>query len=125
MLPVPQGTASLLASVTLITGAVTSCTVNGTVQVATLPAASLTVTTIGCEPAPCTVLPGGGFCVITRSALAVQLSVDCARTASITLTTPASQCASAMLSCGDTALQLTCGASLSSKIGRASCRERV
>src|SRR5213593_1612993 len=116
MLPVPQGTGLLAASVTLITGLVTSCTVKLTTQVVSLLAASLTVTVIGCAPAPCTVVPSIGLWVIVRSALAVQLSEDFARTASSTLTTPASQLPSAMLSWLDTLAQSITGCSLSSTV---------
>jgi hypothetical protein len=59
-----------------IAGPVASLTVNATTQVELLLAKSVTVTVMGCEPVPETVLPAVGFCVIIRELRAVQLSED-------------------------------------------------
>src|SRR5947208_6774249 len=88
---------SLFRSSQSIEGAVLSCTVKATTHWLELPVASLTVTVIGWEPSPLTVVPSIGLWVITRLAGAVQLSVECARTNAITLTTPAMQLAWATL----------------------------
>ena len=75
----------------LITGGVTSLTVKPTMHVSLLLKASVTITVIGCEPAPLTVLPCIGLCVTVSRPLAVQLSDDCALTRARTSGTVAKQ----------------------------------
>ena len=51
-------------------------TLKATTQGVLLLAASVTVTVIGCDPAPLTVLPCSGLWVTVSEACAVQLSDD-------------------------------------------------
>src|SRR5438093_2180928 len=72
-------------------GGVLSITVKATVQGVELPAASATVTWIGCGPEPETVVPLAGIWVMISALLAVQLSEDWARTSPQTSGTSALQ----------------------------------
>src|SRR5262249_4075222 len=97
----------------VIAGFVTSLTVNATTQVWLLLAASVTVTVIGCEPAPETVAPCAGFCVTVNEPLAVQPSDDCALTSARTAAATAWQLASAFAVCAGTRLHAITGLVLS------------
>src|SRR5262249_28753786 len=79
-------------------------------------APSHTLTVIGCDPAPATVVPSAGLCVMTSAEGSVQLSEDCARTSSRTSGTSAEQFASAVALCSATALQFTLGGVVSTTV---------
>src|SRR5215208_6622896 len=92
----PAGVAGMMISAgQWITGGIISTTLKATVQPLAFDAVSKTVTKIGCDPAPDTMVPCTGFCVIVNDALAVQLSKDWALTSARTSGTTAWQLASA------------------------------
>src|SRR5437762_3792876 len=92
---VPESLLTLMLPMGVSVGGMLSITVKATVQGVELPAASATVTWIGCGPEPETMAPLAGFWVMISALPAVQLSEDWARTRPQTSGTSALPVASA------------------------------